>query len=923
MLRAQLISKATAASLWLVFGCLATPSPASEAPQDAVHQEPPAVASLDFGRTISPLISTHCLECHGPDAATRESGLRLDLEASAKAVNDSGRKAIVPGSPKESELIRRISSDDPDIVMPPPEAGRKLSPGEVSLFSDWIREGASYQRHWAFEPIQTPELPATRNDDWSQVPLDTFILKGLEDRKLKPSAKASKTEWIRRVYYDLIGLPPSPEAIHRFENDEHPSAYRRVVDELLASPRYGERWGRHWLDVARYGDSNGGDENHAYPHAYQYRNYVISAFNRGIPYDQFITEQLAGDLLPPNATPDAALNRLRATGFLAIGTKILAEQDPVKKQADTVDEQIDTVSKALLGVTVACARCHDHKFDPIPTRDYYALAGIFHSTRIENQDLETDSFRQSNGRFQTELSEIDEELRVHEASWKRAQTDEGSIRLEAEAYSRGNVQVDQNNYGKGIGIISDPGGQSNFAEYNVEVSPPGKYALEIRYAAAEPRPGKISVDGKSLFEDAFSITTGGWHPSHQAWHFQGRLDLTAGSHILRLESEPLMVHIDRIRLTPIPENSQVERTLTKLTALRQQRQELLDRRPKPPQAMAVHDADVRNTKIHVRGDHNALGEEVPRGFLSQVGLSESLPVPENQSGRAQLAKWVCHPENPLTARVIANRLWRWHFGEGLVASPDNFGTRGSRPTHPHLLDHLAASLIHNGWNLKSLQRSIVLSATYQLSSQTQNPEAERIDPNNQYYWKRNIRRQEAETFRDSLLLFSGRLSDEMEGGRMNVKSQDPSPEDLEKNQKLYEDSRRRSVYLPVVRSNVYDFLTLLDFPNAASPVGSRSTTTVPTQALLMMNHEFVREQATLIIDRLRNEVGLSSFENGIQALHKLILSRPPAEPQLQTARDFFKSYRSTLAEEEAGNLESLWIAYCHTLIMSNDFSYIW
>ncbi|MDB4491664.1 DUF1549 domain-containing protein, partial [bacterium] len=396
-----------------------------------------------------------------------------------------------------------------------------------------ISPALSEESHWAFLPISQSEMSVVHGEATN--PIDHFIKTKLQAKDLTPAPQASKRTLIRRVHFDLIGLPPAPQEVAAFVNNA--VSFEELVDQLLVSPLYGERWGRHWLDLARYGDSNGGDENHAYPNAYHYRNWVIKALNDDLPYNAFLTHQLAGDLLQ-SPTPES----ITATGFLALGTKILAEQDPVKKQADIVDEQIDTFSRALLGLTVACARCHDHKFDPVSQRDYYALAGIFHSTAIENgKGLETERETQARKEAKVELARIETSITKHTGSTLL-------IDREAEDFDRGNVAIDTEQYGKDIGIISDPGGQLNFAEYDFNANEAGPLLLQIRYAAAQARPGRILLDGKPVITPALEQVTGGWGPEHQAWSIEGILSVTSGPHTLRIESEPMLSHLDKLKL---------------------------------------------------------------------------------------------------------------------------------------------------------------------------------------------------------------------------------------------------------------------------------------------------------------------------------------------------------------------------------------
>ena len=875
---------------------------------------------VSFNQDVSPILSKHCLECHGPDANQRKAELRLDLFEAATSQRKAKSAAILPGDSTASPLIQRISSNDPDERMPPPENGAPLSGAEIAMLKVWINQGASYERHWAFQPVIKPELPKVRNCDWTSRPMDRFILAKIEEAGLKPAKQADRRTLIRRAYLDLIGLPPTPDEVTAFLRDTSPHAWQRVVERLLALPAYGERWGRHWLDVVRYADSNGSDENHAYPHAHHYRNYVINSLNMDLPYDTFLHEQLAGDLLDGRKNRERAATMLTATGFLSIGTKILAEQDPVKKRADIIDEQIGTFGQAILGLTLACARCHDHKFDPIPSRDYYSLAGILHSTDLNDRPLETPGFLADKKAFEQETGLLKDLLK--EAGEKLAGTldMESKIQWQAEKFDRGNVIVDTERYGKNIGIISDPGGQKNFAEYDLAVKTPGLFQLELRYAAEKSRPGRILMDGQSVIDNAISKTTGGWLPEHQQWHAEGLLRVVIGQFTLRIESEPMMSHIDQVRLIPLKgDSSKLDKINAEIESLNRQIAEKQKAEPNPRMVMAVKEGKVRDVQLHIRGSHRELGDMIPRGAPVGFGFKGIPEVPPGESGRLQLAEWLTRSDHPLTARVIVNRIWRWHFGRGIVASPNNFGTMGQRPTHPGLLDHLSLQLMRSGWSLKSLHREILNSSTYQLASNVKNAVAMEQDPDNLLLWKRDMRRMEAEVFRDSLLQLSGRLRWAMGDGSMQVKSQDPSPVDLSSNQKFYEQSDRRSVYLPVVRSNVYDLFTLLDFPNAAESVGNRVTTTVPTQALMMMNGGFLMNESRRIAKNWQSTPG-KELAPSLNRLYQAVLTRSPTPDEMQWVAHFLKNYS---AENTDPNMAESWGALCHTLVMSNDFIHVW
>jgi len=902
--------------LSLLFGAAILALPlTSLATTDSTKERP-----VNFSQDISPILSKHCLECHGPDANQRKAELRLDLYDTAIATRKSKPAAILPGNSTESLLVQRITSKNPDERMPPSGNGTMLSEVEIETLKTWIDQGASYQRHWAFEPVADQQLPRVKDSAWPRRSMDHFILAKLEQVELALARRASRRTLIRRAYLDLIGLPPTPKEVREFLEDTSPQSWQRVVEKLLALPAYGERWGRHWLDVARYADSNGSDENHAYPHAHHYRNYVIGALNRDLPYDEFLREQIAGDLLSHKEGSDSRNAALTATGFLSIGTKILAEQDPVKKRADSIDEQIDTFGKAILGLTISCARCHDHKFDPIPSKDYYSLAGILHSTVANDQPLKTSLFLAEKKVFEKESETLKGRLKAAEKKLEGVLDSENRIQLQAEKFDRGNVIVDNDSYGKDIGIISDPGSQKNFVEYDLTFKASGLLQLELRYAAASSRPGRILMDGKVIRDNAIANTTGGWLPEHQQWHSEGLFKTTAQQFTLRIESEPMMSHIDQIRLTPLKGDSNaLEIVNAEIGKLNKQLAEKQKAAPKPRMVMAVKDGKVQDIKLHVRGSHRDLGNMIPRGAPIGFGFQGIPDIPKDQSGRLQLAKWLARPDHPLTARVMVNRIWRWHFGRGIVATPNNFGTKGQRPTHPKLLDHLALKFMRSGWSLKSLHREILNSSTYQMASNVENPAAMERDPGNVLLWKREMRRMEAEVFRDSLLQLSGRLQWALDGGSMQVKSQDPSPTDLASNQNFYQQSDRRSVYLPVVRSNVYDLLTLLDFPNAAESVGNRVTTTVPTQALMMMNGDFLMNESRRIAKNWLNAPG-KNLESSVNLLYRALLTRSPTPDELQWAARFLEDFS---VEDSDPNKTASWNALCHALVMSNDFIHVW
>ncbi|MCA9132549.1 MAG: PSD1 domain-containing protein, partial [Planctomycetales bacterium] len=596
----------------------------------AAGHQPPSEEQIRFFETkIRPLLADHCYDCHAADA--QESELRVDTLAGMLSGGLAG-PSIVPGKPGSSLLITAVSYRDNELTMPPDE---KLSDVQIADLTRWIEMGAPHpdsgqagpvkrrgdvdldagRQHWAFQPPVRVEPPSVdeestaasaggRRESAYRNPIDAFVLARLEAEGLRRAPAADKLTLIRRATFDLLGLPPTPEEIEAFLADDSAGAFRRLVDRLLASPHYGERWGRHWLDIARYADSNGLDENVIHVNAWRYRDYVVRSLNNDKPYDQFVVEQLAGDLLDSGADVDLKLERLIATGFLVLGPKVLAEADQAKMEMDIIDEQLDTVGRSIMGLTLGCARCHTHKFDPISHHDYYGLAGIFKSTRTMDS-YETVAVWHEN------VIETPEQTAVYEEHTQRVAAQEKQI---------------------------------------------GEY-INAAKAALEPPPAK---------------------------------DLKLAD-VEKLFSEEIQQELKKLR--------------EELNAIRKAA-------PSRPMAMGVEEGTAADTAVHLRGSHLTLGDTVPRRFPEVLVEGEQPPLPADHSGRLEFARWLTSGQHPLTARVMVNRVWSYHFGEGLVRSPDNFGMLGERPTHPELLDWLARRFVESGWSLKSLHRTILLSATY-------------------------------------------------------------------------------------------------------------------------------------------------------------------------------------------------------------------
>ncbi|HTN77876.1 MAG TPA: DUF1549 and DUF1553 domain-containing protein, partial [Pirellulaceae bacterium] len=653
--------------------------------------------------------------------------------------------------------------------------------------------------------------PAVNDAAWVTSPVDRFILAGLEAKGLAPAPRADQRTLIRRATFDLTGLPPTPEEVAAFIADTRPDAFARLVERLLNSPAYGERWGRHWLDVVRYADSNGLDENVAHGNAWRYRDYVVSAFNDDKPFNQFVREQLAGDLLP--AANDAQrAEQLIATGFLAIGPKVLAEPDETKMEMDIVDEQIDTVGKAFLGLTLGCARCHDHKFDPIQTADYYALAGIFKSTRT------MESFKKV-------------------AKWHE------SVLPDAEAAARQ-------------------------AAHQQQVA--GKKAEIQQFIDAANAALTAAKSGEALPDK--------------------------------------------------PEANYPAETQTQLKQLRDALAALEKSAPELPTAMGATEHKVVEVPIHIRGSHLKLGALAPRHVPVVFTSVEAPTFTTSQSGRRELAEWLVDAQHPLTHRVFVNRVWRWHFGKGLVRTPDNFGMLGEAPTHPELLNWLTCRFSERGTSTKELHRLIMLSSTYQQGSQPSAITTER-DPENRLWGRLDVRRLEAEAVRDSLLAVGGTLDRTLGGSLLQVKNRAYFFDHTSTDRTNYA-VNRRSLYLPVVRNNIYDVFQLLDFPDAAITTGDRATTTVAPQALLMLNSTLIADASDHLAARLLAE--RSADAERIERLYESAYGRGATAAEVAAGQQFLREADKLLVASEVDaskRARQAWAAYCQTILAANEFIY--
>ena len=945
---------------------------------DDKNQNPPRAALFLFESKIRPVLVRECYSCHSAETQKGpKANLRVDTREGLIQGGDSGA-AVIPGKPMESLLLKALRGDDGVALMPPKG---KLPDTIISDFEEWIRLGAPDPRDstatppsrglidwnqarqfWSFQPLRPLERPLTPAD------VDAWIAAPLHERQLPTAPEADRATLLRRLYLDLIGLPPSPEEIAAFEQDETPDAYEKVVDRLLSSPHFGERWGRHWLDLARYADSNGKDENLTYHEAYLYRDYVIRSFNQDKPYSRFIVEQLAGDLLPASH-PDERDELLIATGFLVLGPKVLAERDKVKLRMDVVDEQIDTIGKVFFGLALGCARCHDHKFDPIPTSDYYALAGILRSTRTiegikrnnnavsgwivrplgpsgEEQWAEYRKHQEKLKQVQRELQKARQQLSEAEqkAQMRSPQALAGVTVDDTQARRVGMWK--ESTFTKpyvGSGYIHDDRSGKGEKEvvFVAELPRAGEYEVLIAYTPGSNRATNVPVVvHHQKGETKFQIDQTRRPAIDGLFHSLGvfTFDRTAGVTIRNTGTDGYVI-ADAVRFVPSGELAQlspqemgippevkrhVEQAREQVRKWEAEEAALKKATPPAPRmAMAVRDEDqIEDCRINIRGNPHQLGEVVPRGVLRLFPQAAPSQMPKHQSGRRELAEWIA--AQPLTARVAVNRIWAHLLGQGIVRTVDDFGTQGERPSHPELLEALAAEFVRSGGSHKHMIRLLVLTRTYRRSVHA--PESlVRADPENRLFGRANRRRLEAEVLRDAMLSVSGEL-DLRGGGPVVSHLGEVAVDNNSRSQHLDTDPiRTRSVYLPIIRNELPPILEVFDFADPDVPVGHRDATTVSTQALFLMNSALVNRQARLTASRLMAEV--ESNEKRLERLFLRAYGRKPTTRETQLTQDFLRAFTRQLqalpSERQPKDIQlEAWTAVCLSVFASLEFRYL-
>ena len=770
-----------------------------------------------FEKRVRPLLVDKCYECHSADSDEVQGDLMVDSRATLRRGGITG-PAVVPGDPKNSLLIEAIRYENDALQMPPDE---KLSEDDISILERWIENGAPDPRStatkhagkridvaaarefWSLQPIADPEVPRVKLSEWPTSEIDYFVLEKMESQQLTPAEDADKRTLIRRATYDLIGLPPTLEEIDDFLADSSLNAYAKLIDRLMESPRYGERWGRHWLDVVRYADTAGDNSDFPIPQIHRYRDWVIDAFNRDLPYDEFVRDQLAGDLRG-GSTEEERIQRLVATGYLANARRFGSRVDDYPQHL-TIEDTIDNLGRTFLGLTINCARCHDHKFDPITHRDYYALYGIFQSTRYPWPGIELDQ-------KQRDFVPIVEPARLAEMEQAAKIRDEEQSRLDQDV-KKLREEVEKSN-------------ETAKAEAEQRLKEAERLANDFR---AQP----------ALFETAYAVSDAKTH---------------------------------------------------------------------------------EDAAVHIKGDPNRLGDVVSRRFLEVLGGQE-LPPNADFSGREQLAEWILAEDNPLTARVIANRIWQHHFGKGIVPTPNDFGMQGKPATHPELLDYLAHRLRANGWSLKSLHRDIMLSRTYQQSS-LRDSRAIAQDPSNDWLAGYPRRRLDAEAIRDTLLQLGGNLDLSPAGEHPFPPSHTWKFTQHNPFKEVYE-SNHRSVYLMTQRIQRHPFLAIFDGADPSTSTAARMSTTTPLQALYLLNDPFVHAQS----DRVARRILDSADEDAVRLTQafRLILNRTASESELHSGIEFLSRARKVLRENgfEADEVErEAWSSCVRSLFRLNEFVYL-
>lgn len=904
-----------------------------------------AAEPVDFVHDIRPIFEQHCYECHAGDV--RKSGLRLDIKSEAFRGGELYGAAIIAGRPEESPLWQFIADDSADLVMPPEAVGP--SEQEISKLRRWIEQGATWpdgvdtvtlddpRDHWSFKPIRTDPPPVTRNVQWPRNDVDRFILARLEQEGLAPAPPADRAAWLRRVTFDLIGLPPTPQEVDAFVNDRREDAYERVVERLLASPRYGERWAQHWLDVVRYADTHGFEVNTERPNAWPYRDYVIESLNQDKPYDQFVREQIAGDTLGADA----------ATGFLVTASVLLPGQIGKDEASirlarqDALDEIVTNVGTTFLGLTIHCARCHNHKFDPVSHREYYEMqafvAGVEYQDRefeIPMGEMPREQRKQWTTRQQENAAELVRLTPLASSGRPRARINSfenidrfeavqtTAVRFRIEATNKYETCLDE------LEVFNTKGTNVALAAHGATVTASGSKEQPNRHELRFVNDGKYG-NSRSWMADS---SAGGWvviefpefeSIDHVVWgrDRQGKFnDRLATSYTIEIRDEsgqwqPVASSADREPFD-LKKNAHAPLDVTLLEpdqaeraqALLQEKSDLAAKLRSLEDAHTVFAGKFREPdeiRVLGRGSPELPKEKVAPGVPEILGEVELPPDASESARRRALAEWIVRPDNPLTARVMANRIWQGHFGMGLVETANDFGRNGVPPSHPELLDWLSAEFHRGGWSLKHMHRLIVLSATYRQSTQF-NPAAAEIDADGRLLWRYPTRRMMGEGIRDSILAVSGSLNLEMGGPGFSLFDKRGGLSGFNPIESFNKDGKRRMIYSHRVRRERDAVFGAFDCPDFGQSTPGRRASTTSIQALNLFNSRFVIEQSRELAEQL--EASANDRRQQIQEAYRRVLNRLPDDDEIANAEPVVAEYGLS--------------ALCRALFNCNEFLFI-
>ncbi|MCX6836192.1 MAG: PSD1 and planctomycete cytochrome C domain-containing protein [Verrucomicrobia bacterium] len=836
-----------------------------------------------FDSKVLPILQKRCFECHSHGTKIK-GGLALDSRSGWAEGGDNG-PAIKPGQLEESLVIKAVRYVDSEFEMPPKA---KLPASEIAILEEWVKLGAHDPRtagdgkqkkgidlaegrkFWAFQPVSNPKPPPVKDAAWPLDSLDHFILKPLEAKGIKPVGDADRYTWLRRVSLDLTGLPPTANDIESFSKDSSSDAYANVVDRLLNSKAYGERWARHWLDLTGYADMIGTSNGVFAEHAWRYRDYLINAFNADKPFDEFVREQIAGDLMPSKSTEDRA-QKITATGFLMVGDIEIVNPDKAKMETDHIDSQMIKIGQTFMGMTLGCVRCHDHKFDPIGVEDYYGIAGMLRSSPSSHKMPDMGVWSTINS---TVLPETPTQLAARKKL--EAENEQRIVGFKAEQKKLTDEKAVVTKQLAALGKSDTPAPQvaaSDNAERNVPKSAP---TSEKKSAGLPESVGKNSPDKDALTK----------------------------------------------------RRDELDAQLKKLGDTMNHAEFFKD---KTPRAFAMSDGpQPADMPIYVRGNPYAPSTVVPRGTLRVASWEKFPAIPAGQSGRLQLASWLADQRNPLTARVTVNRIWQKLFATGIVPSVDYFGTRGDVPTNPELLDHLASRFMRGGWSQKAFLRSLVLSRSYRLSS-SNDALAMKLDPENKLFWRMNRQRLDAEAMRDSMLAISGELVRDSGGPALVLEEPENcgalalkgvNPPNYKHSKPRPSQEFERTLYLPVLRGGTAGpdrLRAFFDFVDPAGTAGQRNQTVVPTQSLFLLSNELLRKRATKLADHFiaaePNEMAR------LEALWLRVLNRPITSTEREDATAFLGNVEPLIKTVKGRPaLDSIkWRELCHSLLASNEF----